>query len=340
MSANFLVPKRLQKGDTIGIFTPSVPAYQHNLSLFENGLRNLQKLGFAVKLGTLTAAYAAQGYRSGSGKERAAEFMSLIEDPSVHGLISTIGGYNTSSMLRFLDFEKIAKSQKVICGYSDVTSLHMAIHKKSRLQTFYGPALMTWFGEWPDGVVESTEWFLDAVMEDRNGPHEIKPPDRWSCHRRSWENGDWKNLEREWKPNEGWRVLAPGSVTAPILALNLNTMLCLAGTEFWPDLHGHILLIEEEAAPLAKEERCLMQLSLIGVFKDIAGLIVSKPEVHNPADAPFTYDDLIREVVGRVNYPIVTNFDCGHTIPMMTVPQGARVELIAPESGQVSFRFL
>lgn len=340
MSASLLIPRGLRKGDTIGIFTPSVPAYQHNLGLFENGIRNLQKLGFAVKLGTLTAAHAAQGYRSGSGQERAAEFMSLIEDTSIRGLISTIGGYNSSSMLPFLDFEEIAKSQKVICGYSDVTSLHMAIHKKSRLQTFYSPALMTWFGEWPDGVVESTEWFLDAVMEDRNGPREIKPPVRWSCHRRSWENGDWKNLEREWKPNEGWRVLAPGSVTAPILALNLNTMLCLAGTEFWPDLQGHILLIEEEAAPLAEEERCLMQLSLIGVFKDIAGLIVSKPEVHNPADAPFTYDDLIREVVGRVSYPIVTNFDCGHTIPMMTVPQGARVELIAPESGQASFRFV
>jgi muramoyltetrapeptide carboxypeptidase LdcA involved in peptidoglycan recycling len=336
MSASLLVPRRLRKGDTIGIFTPSVPAYQHNLGLFENGIRNLQKMGFSVKLGTLTAAHAAQGYRSGSGQERAAEFMSLIEDTSIRGLISTIGGYNSSSMLPFLDFEKIAKSQKVICGYSDVTSLHMAI----RLQTFYGPALMTWFGEWPDGVVESTECFLDAVMEDRNGPREIKPPVRWSCHRRSWENGDWKNLEREWKPNEGWRVLAPGSVTAPILALNLNTMLCLAGTEFWPDVRGHILLLEEMDAPLAKEERCLMQLSLIGVFKDIAGLIVSKPEVHNPADAPFTYDDLIREVVGRVNYPIVTNFDCGHTIPMMTVPQGARVELIAPESGQVSFRFV
>ncbi|MEY3902819.1 MAG: hypothetical protein RL189_2125, partial [Pseudomonadota bacterium] len=127
MSASLLVPRRLRKGDTIGIFTPSVPAYQHNLGLFENGIRNLQKMGFSVKLGTLTAAHAAQGYRSGSGQERAAEFMSLIEDTSIRGLISTIGGYNSSSMLPFLDFEKIAKSQKVICGYSDVTSLHMAI---------------------------------------------------------------------------------------------------------------------------------------------------------------------------------------------------------------------
>jgi muramoyltetrapeptide carboxypeptidase LdcA involved in peptidoglycan recycling len=340
MSGDLLFPQRLRKGDTIGIFTPSVPAYQHNLGLFENGIRNLQRMGFSIKLGTLTAAHAAQGYRSGSGQERAAEFMSLIEDPKVRGLISTIGGYNSSSMLPFLDYPRIASAQKVICGYSDVTSLHMAIHKKSRLQTFYGPAVMTWFGEWPDGVVESTDWFLDAVMEERNGPREIKPPTHWSCHRRSWDNGDWKNVEREWQSNDGWRVLTPGSVTAPILALNMNTMLCLAGTEFWPDVRGHILLLEEMDAPLAKEERCLMQLSLIGVFKDIAGLIVSKPEVHNPSDAPFTYDDLISEVVGHVTYPIVTNFDCGHTIPMVTIPQGAMVELNAPAAGRVSFRFV
>ncbi|MEY4064381.1 MAG: hypothetical protein RIR26_589, partial [Pseudomonadota bacterium] len=67
---------------------------------------------------------------------------------------------------------------------------------------------------------------------------------------------------------------------------------------------------------------------------------VSKPEVHNPSDAPFTYDDLISEVVGHVTYPIVTNFDCGHTIPMVTIPQGAMVELNAPAAGRVSFRFV
>ncbi len=340
LEKDFLVPRRLQKGDTIGIFTPSSPAYRFNPELFENGVRNIEGMGFKVKLGKLTAARASEGYRSASGLERANEFMELVNDPEVRGLIATIGGYNSSSMLPFLDYEQIRNARKVICGYSDVTSLHMAIYQKSKLQTFYGPAVMTWLGEWPNGIPESTQWFLDAIMEGVNTPREIGVPTRWSCHRRAWNNGDWKNVERQWIENEGWCVLNPGTVTAPILALNLNTMLCLAGTEFWPNFQGRILLIEEMDAPMARTERCLRQLSLMGVFNEISGLIVSKPEVFDAFEAPFGRDSLLCEIIGKPNYPVVTNFDCGHTVPMITVPQGAMVNLNAQATGCAIFRFV
>ncbi len=129
----------LQPGDTLGVFTPSSPAYLANPGLFENGIRNLERLGFKIRLGSLTAARASQGYRSANGEERAREFMELIEAPEVRGLISTIGGMNSNSLTPHLDFEKIRGARKVICGFSDVTSLHLAILKHARLRTFYGP---------------------------------------------------------------------------------------------------------------------------------------------------------------------------------------------------------
>lgn len=76
----------------------SVHAFFASLS---NGVRNLEKLGFRVKLGKLTSRRAAEGYRSASGRERASEFMELIRDPEVRGLIATIGGYNSNSMRPF-----------------------------------------------------------------------------------------------------------------------------------------------------------------------------------------------------------------------------------------------
>lgn len=48
---DLIKPLKLIKGDTIGIFTPSSPAYCLNEELFLNGIRNLEKLGFKVKLG-------------------------------------------------------------------------------------------------------------------------------------------------------------------------------------------------------------------------------------------------------------------------------------------------
>lgn len=334
-----IAPRFLKEGDTIGIFTPSSPSYTVNPELFENGLKNLREMGFKIKLGDLTKNMASEGYRSASGKERAQEFMNLINDPSVNGLISTIGGYNSNSMIEFLDFKKISNARKVICGYSDVTSLHLAILKYSRLRTFYGPAVMCWFGEWPNGVSESTNWFLDSVMNHKAGTREVIAPKRWSNHMRDWRNGDWKNIEREWHKNDGWRSLSPGKVRAEIIAANLNTLLSAAGTPYWPNLKGKVLLIEEMDAPLSKEERHLTQLKLMGVFDEISGLIISKPEIYNNEGAPFSYDDLIREIIGKRDYPIISNFDCGHIVPMITIAQEVLVEIEAV-TDKVTFKFL
>jgi muramoyltetrapeptide carboxypeptidase LdcA involved in peptidoglycan recycling len=332
-----ITPRFLRPGDTIGIFTPSFPAYHWNPELFENGIRNLQNLGFKVVLGSLTERRASQGYRSAEGQARAREFMELIRDPNVHALISTIGGYNSNSMVPYLDFAEIRSARKVICGYSDVTSLHLAIHKHAALQTFYGPAVMCWFGEWPDGIAESVEWFLDAVIAERQRDRVITAPRRWSNHRRDWATGAWKSEPRRWVENEGWRVLSPGSAHAPILPVNLNTLMASAGTSEWPEMRGRLLLLEEECAPMPEEERALRQLQRMGVFNEIAGLIVSKPEIFESREAAFTYDDLIREMVGRRDYPIVSNFDCGHTVPMITIPMGARARLEAGQDGNVTF---
>ena len=139
------------------------------------------------------------------------------------------------------------------------------------------------------------------------------------------------------QPNSGWRVLAPGSVEAPIVVANLNTLMTSAGTDYFPRLDGAVLLIEESDAPLAREERSLRQLQLLGVFDQIAGLIIGKPHQLDVQGAPFGYDDLILEIVGPRNYPIIANFDCGHTVPMYTIAQLTTICLIAELNGNVEF---
>ncbi len=324
---NLLKPNKLNPGDTIGIFTPSSPAYKVNEELFLNGIKNLENLGFKVKLGTLTTKKSSQGYRSGTPKERAEEFMDLIRDDEVHALISTIGGSNSSSMIPYLDFDIIREKRKIICGYSDVTSLHLAIIKYSGLKTLYGPALMTWFGEYPDGIEGSVKSFLEAVTITDSKPRELTPFPKWSNHMRDWTNGDWKNKPREWKDNEGWKVLNKGSVKAEIVVANLNTLVSCAGTPYFPDLKGKILLIEEMSAPYSRVERNLRQLQLMGTFDIISGLIWGKPEVEDNQGAPFTLDDLLVEVVGSRTYPIISNFDCSHTVPMHSIGQRSLIEL-------------
>ncbi len=332
-------PKKLNLGDTIGVFTPSSPAYKANEELFTNGVKNIEKLGYKTKLGTLTQNRSSQGYRSGTPQERANEFMELIKDDSVHALISTIGGMNSSSMIPYLDFDLIRKKRKIICGFSDVTSLHLSILKYSGLKTLYGPAIMTWFGEYPDGIEESVESFLDACTRTDNSPKELLPFTRWSNHLRDWSNGDWKSIPRKWKKNEGWTVLQTGSVTAEVVVANLNTLMSSAGTPYFPEIEGKILLLEEMDAPWSKEERSFRQLQLMGVFDKISGLIIGKPEMPNNEGATFSLDELIAEIVGDRSYPIISNFDCSHTVPMHTIGERALTQLTVTNS-ETSFKLL
>ena len=326
-------PQKLNKGDTIGIFTPSSPAYKANEELFLNGIKNLRDLGFEVKLGSLTKKRASEGYRSAGPQERAKEFMDLIKDPDVKALMSTIGGNNTSSMIPYLDFQEIRKQRKIFCGYSDVTSLHMAILNEAGLKTIYGPALMTWFGEYPDGIPESVESFLEATTQDFNH-RELKPFGRWSNHFRDWANGDWKHVEREWNKNQGPTILNKGEVEAPIVVANLNTLVSIAGTRYFPDLKNCILLIEEMAAPFSREERSLRQLDLMGVFDEIKGLIIGKPEWPDSEGAPFSLDELILEIVGKRDYPIISEFDCSHTVPMHSIGQKSLTRLRVSDAAE------
>lgn len=338
-SRPIIKPRRLKVGDTIGVFTPSSPGYILNEELFLQGVKNLERLGFNVKLGSVTARRGSEGYRSASPMERAREFMDLICDDSVHALMSTIGGSNSSSLIGYLDFDLIREKRKVICGYSDVTSLHLAIQKFSGLSTVYGPAVMCWFGDWPNGCEVSTKWFMDAVSNHQKGERSVLPPSNWSNHRRSWSNGEWKTTPRLWQSNSGWKVLSSGAVTAPIAAFNFNTLLSAAGTPYWPDLKGRLLLIEDMDAPLTRTERGLRQLMFMGVFDQIAGLLVGKPEFYDQQGAPFGYDDLFMEVIGPRPYPIVSQFDCGHTLPMLSIPQLVNVTLEANEK-IAQFKFL
>ncbi len=335
MRQPLLKPPSLEPGGTIGIFTPSFPAHLRFREKYLHGLAQLRAMGFRTVEGSLTARGTHQGFRSGTPLERAREFMELIENPEVDCLMSAIGGLNSASMIPHLDYDRIRARPKAVCGYSDVTSLQLALLAYAGVAPFYGPAVVPSFGEWPAVLPETRESFLDAVQRHRAGTRELAPPPRWSAHRRDPTTDEWRSLPREFEPNPGWRALIPGHARGPVLVANLDTLTTAAATPHFPALDGVILVLEEMDAPLSREERCFRHLQLLGVFDRIAGLLVSKPEQYDREGAPFEYDDLVREIVGERPYPVVTRFDCGHTHPMLTIGKMSEMALDAGLGGAV-----
>lgn len=50
-----------------------------------------------------------------------------------------MGGFNCNGTFDYLDFDVIRQNPKIICGYSDPTSLINIIYDKTGLVTFHGP---------------------------------------------------------------------------------------------------------------------------------------------------------------------------------------------------------
>ena len=85
--------------------------------------------------------------------------------------MAAIGGNNSNSLLPYLDYEGLCKDPKIIVGYSDVTALLLGIYAQTGLTTYYGPAVVASFGEFPPFVDETYTYFTDIVTERLTLPH-------------------------------------------------------------------------------------------------------------------------------------------------------------------------
>ena len=136
-----LVPRRLVKGDTIGIVSPASPFPAWFPRRFARSVSNLESKGYKVKLGPHVRDKL--GHKAGNKEDRLSDLHEMYRDKSVRLLMTTLGGYNSNELLDDLDYDLVRRNPKGLIGYSDITALHLAIHSKTGLTSFYGPHLMS-----------------------------------------------------------------------------------------------------------------------------------------------------------------------------------------------------
>lgn len=324
-------PPALRAGDTIGIITPSFPAPVRFPERYARGIEQLKRMGFIVREGSCT--YRSEGYRSASIRERAEEVNALLRDPDVKAIISTIGGTNSNSLLPYIDYEALRRQPKIIMGYSDVTALLLACYTQTGVTTFYGPAVVPSFGEYETMFADGERYVREVLGLERTAPYTLDVPREWTEEMIDWSTQD---REKTFRPNEGWLTLRDGQVRGRLIGGNMNTMTGFLKSDYFPELNGAILFLEDSFKTMADEERSLSMLKLAGVFDVISGLVIGKHEHFDAAGAPFTFEELLLEVLGDVDFPILTNVDIGHTFPSHVFPIGIEVELDAT-AGTITF---
>jgi muramoyltetrapeptide carboxypeptidase len=105
-------------------------------------------------------------------------------DDEVSVVLAGIGGNHSNQLLPLLDYDLIQAHPKVFQGYSDITVLSWALTKHAGLATFYGPALISELGEFPN-VFPYTDHYLRAAWFD-DQPISYEQSDTWTDDLLDW----------------------------------------------------------------------------------------------------------------------------------------------------------
>ena len=136
-----IIPNKLKKGNTIGVIAPSNPIIGDNVEELEQARKIVEKDGFKIKY-SKNLFSNTNGY-SATAIEKAEDINEMFADKEVKMIWCAKGGENSNSTFEYIDYEIIKQNPKIICGYSDITSLTNMITEKTGLVTFSGTNFKT-----------------------------------------------------------------------------------------------------------------------------------------------------------------------------------------------------
>jgi muramoyltetrapeptide carboxypeptidase LdcA involved in peptidoglycan recycling len=339
--ARLVRPPALATGDTVAAVTMSWGGPAAFPDRYEVGVRQLED-ALGVRVVEMPHTRADPAWLAANPRARADDLLAAFADPSIRGIVATIGGDDSIRCLPFLDLPMIRANPKVVLGFSDTTVTHLAC-LRAGLVTFYGPAIMAGFAENGGPHTYTLQGVRAATFEP--SPDRVWAPneDGWTVEHLDWGNPANQERIRSLRPTTGWRWLGGDPSAGPLVGGCLEPLDWVRGTEWWPDLDGAVLALEtsEEAPPPASVARFLRSLAASGDLARLAGLLFARPGGPDlpVADHP-AYDEailgVIRDEARLEHLPVVTGMDFGHTDPMWTLALGTSVE-IDPSTATVRF---
>lgn len=325
MTNTLTLPPRVASGDTVALVSPSwfaAGAFPHRV---ERGRQYLESIG--LRLEVMPNALAVGEWTAGTAQQRVDDLHAAFADPKITAVLCAIGGNHSNELVDLLDYDLIRAHPKVFQGVSDITVLHCALHRHAGMATFYGPALVTNLGEYP-AVFEPTDRCLRAAWFGSEAVI-YQPVSEWTDEFLDFGTKADLSRPRTMHPGGGWQWLHPGTARGPLLGGCLES-LCwhVKGSPEWPDLDGCVLLLEpsEDAPSPAAVASYLTDLRRLGVMDQISGLVFSRPAYYRSQDVAVLWD-VVRAATAGCGVPVLANFDCGHTDPMLTLPLGVEVVL-------------
>lgn len=273
-------------------------------------------------------------YLAGTIEDRVKALHEMLEDDSIDALMAYWGGANTNQLIPYLNYDLLKKFNKPIIGFSDTTALLIAVNKLSGIRTYVGPAGVT-FAK-PEPFEYTFEYFKKLIMDKQTNIKIEDSPTYADDLYFLRPDSDHRII----KKNKGRKVFQHGKCKGETIAANLQTLLVLAGTQFFPDLDGKVLFLEEaETVDPSIIHRFFTHLSQVTDLNKLAGICIGRFCEQSGFGEKVLESFIYEDVFKNINIPIIYNLDFGHSDPMFTVPIGA-ITQIDTETNLLEFNLI
>jgi muramoyltetrapeptide carboxypeptidase len=290
------------------LFTPSgVVATARPLRL---AVRRLGELDYTV---ALDEAALARQQRFGGDDEIRLAAIHRVARAAPDIAMATRGGYGLTRLLDRIDWKVVARSVERgtrWVGHSDLTVLQLGLLAHAKSVTWAGPMACYDFGRMAEEHGEKAVPAVDEVTRD--------------CFAEAM-SGELEAVGFRTEP--GFDGL---DVKGVLWGGNLCMVNSLLGTPHWPRVRGGVLFLEDVNEHPYRIERSLLQLHQAGVLDAQKAILLGafSDWKKSPLDRGYglkTVVDVLRRVTRT---PILTGLPFGHVPTKVTLPVGARVQLV------------
>ncbi len=294
-------PRRLHEGDLVAIVAPASP-WEKRSELIR-AVTGLESWGLRVRLGEHLDD--RHGYLAGRDADRAADLHAAFADPEVRAVFALQGGYGSGRLVPLLDPHVFAANPKAFCGYSDITTLHLAVERYGGFVSFYSN------GASGLGAREVTDFsrasLRRAIFSDEPyGPIAPDPDDPFV------------------------RRITGGRATGRLAGGCAGLLTGSIGTPIEVDTRGRILVLEEIVLDTDDLDWILTHLRNSGKLAGAAGIVVGDIATKRAGYlTELSSEDVVEELLAPLGVPVLMGLPIGHGKHHHTVPLGALATLDA-----------
>lgn len=312
-----IYPEFLQNGSTIGIAAPSA-GVGDDIADWEKSMKVLEKEGFEI---LETDSVRNNDQRSADAKTRGEELTSLFKDLKVDFVMCAAGGDFLDECLPYVDFDQMKINPKWLMGASDPTGILYPYTTKYDVATVYGLNAGSYSNyPLPDFVEDNLEIIKGEQFTETSFPKYMSIPPFQADH-----------IEYD-KDSDMTCSVPELSVKGRCIGGCIDVLKDLIGTtydgtkDFLAKYRSDHFIWYFDNFSLSAEAfyRTLLQFKYAGWFDDTEAVIIGRT-MFESSETGMTYEEAAEMALGDI--PFINRADIGHTVPHMTMINGAIMNL-------------